>query len=439
MEALRGREAGDDEEFVLYESDSDKEPVSDGDISYEPVNFQLLSLGSNSKKVKNNLLFGLLTAEGYNLEGFGLAFFGLSNNSVLGLETAGVYTIVDKDMYGIQTAGLLNIVGKDMYGIQATGLFNIAGWDMYGIQGSWLFNITERNSGGIQAASLFNITGRAMLGIQAAGVFNIADGGDWNIGNTVTIGPFKFADSQGGPLVIRAQAAGLFNIIGDNFVGLQAAGVFNIARNNFYGIQAALVNVSGDSEPHHGFSVQVGLVNVSANERDIPIGLVNIVKNGILNPAIYYDTYNMFNFSFKSGSRYFYSLFSVASSQISLGDVSFGKSDAGDLLITRAGIGFEFPLGQFFLDADVAWGNILDLSESQDIADRHTSAVQTRLTLGHKFFKHFSVFAGVSYDYFYREHELSPMPAYAWDDVLPGAWSNEQHIHKLGFFAGIQF
>jgi hypothetical protein len=392
----------------------------------------------------NNLLFGLLTAEGYNIEGLGLASIGLSDNNVLGLEIAGVYTIVRNDMYGIQAASLVNIVGNDMYGIRGTGLVNITGGSMYGIQGAGLLNIVGGDMHGASAAGLLNIAGGDMYGVQGGWLFNI-NGGD--AGGIQAAGLFNITKSLDG-----IQAAGLFNITGNsnwydhnrpfNVIGdlfrWQVAGIFNVAGDDFYGIQAALVNVNGQNKKS-GLSLQFGLVNVSANERDIPFGLVNIVKNGIMNSAIYYDTYNMFNVSFRSGSKYFYSLFSVASSQISLGNASFGNNDAGDLLVTRAGVGVEFSLGQLFLDMDVTAGNIFDLSGSQSIAERHTNNVQGRLTLGIRFFKHLSVFAGVSYDYFNRQHAQSPVPAPAWDSMLPDGWSNEQNIHRLGFFAGVQF
>jgi hypothetical protein len=213
---------------------------------------------------------------------------------------------------------------------------------------------------------------------------------------------------------------------------------------DFSGIQAALINMSGDSKAT-GFSAQFGLVNISGNERDIPLGLVNVVKNGILNPAVYYDSYKMLNVSFRSGSKYFYSLFSVGSSRICLGDISFGDDSAGDILVTRAGIGLELPLKKFFLDIDITSGHIFDPANLKQLVTPAeprqlvTYTLQGRLTLGFKLFKHLGAFVGVSYDYFHPESDKSPVPTTIWENILPKDWSDEQNIHKLGFFAGIQF
>jgi hypothetical protein len=210
-------------------------------------------------------------------------------------------------------------------------------------------------------------------------------------------------------------------------------------------MQIAPLNISGRNK-ENGLSLQIGLVNISANPRVLPIGLVNIVKNGIFNPAIYYDTYEMLNLSFRSGSRNFYSLFSVAASQAQFGHLAIGKADAGELLAFRAGAGLEFPFGWSFLDIDVTAGILFDVNDEYidmndicTIKNQYTNTIQGRITLGLMFSKHFSIFAGVSYDYFNRNQNLGPIPKYSWDDVLPSGWSNEQHVHKLGFFAGIQF
>jgi hypothetical protein len=371
-------------------------PSDDEMVEHDTINIQFIPRNSaDLPQTMNNVLIGMVVASGYNLKGFGLAPIGIRNTgSVYGLEYAGLYDIIDNDMYGVQWTGLFNSVGNNRYGMQWAGLFNIIGNSVYGIQFAGLFNIVKNDFYGTQWAGLFNIAGNNGYGIQFGG---------------------------------------LFNIIGNNGYGAQVGGLFNIAGNNFYGIQIALINVNSGGESHN-FTVQLGLVNISENERDIPIGLVNIVKNGILNPAVYYDSYNMFNISFRSGSKYFYSLFSVGSPRISLGDVSFGDDGARDILVARTGIGLELPLKKFFIDVDVTSGYIFELDDSE----RRTHTVQGRILFGFKLFKHLGAFIGVSYDYYSPENDGSPVPTAVWD-ILPTSWSDEEHIHKLGFFAGIQF
>ncbi|MDR1326665.1 MAG: caspase family protein [Treponema sp.] len=391
---------------------------------------------------------GLVNAVGGDMYGIqGSALVNAVGGDMYGISATGLVNVVGGNMYGIQGSALVNVAGMDMQGIIASGLVNVAGGDMYGVSAAGLFNVTAGDMYGVQGSALGNVNGGDAGGIQAAGLFNVTAGSQYGI---QAAGLFNFAMILDG-----FQAAGLFNVakksnwydhnrpynvIGDLF-RWQVAGVFNLTNDDFYGVQVAPVNISGQNKKS-GLSLQLGVVNISANERAMPIGLVNIVKNGILNPAIYYDTYEMLNVSFRSGSKYFYSLFSVASSQANLGELSIGKADAGDLLAFRAGVGFEFPLGQFFLDLDVTAGTLFDIKDwgqTKTTQTQYTNTIQGRITLGLKFFKHLGVFAGVSYDYFNRNQTLSPMPKYSWDDVLPSNWSNEQHVHKLGFFAGVQF
>ena len=408
--------------------DYDFTPDDDEPVGYGAVSFQWVSsFKSKPKKVTNNLFLGLVSADNYNLYGLGFAFIGLlSSNNALGWETAGGYIIAGNNMTGVQIAGLVNIAGRSMTGIQTAGLLNVAGGSMTGIHAAGLLNVAGGSMTGIHAAGLVNVAAGSMSGIHAAGLFNFAGGTDW----------------------MQAEKSNIhsspFNVIGTLF-RWQIAGIFNVTGNDFYGIQVAPVNISGQNKKN-GLSLQLGLVNISKNERVLPIGLVNVVKNGILNPAIYYDTYEMLNVSFRSGSKYFYSLFSVASSQVNFGQLSIGKADAGELLAFRAGLGFEFPLGALFLDMDVTTGILfdvndeyIDMNDIRTIKNQYTNTIQGRITLGLMFSKNFSIFAGVSYDYFKRNQTLGPIPKYSWDDVLPSDWSNEQHVHKLGFFAGVQF
>lgn len=88
----------------------------------------------------------------------------------------------------------------------------------------------------------------------------------------------------------------------------------------------------------------------------------------------------------------------MASSQISLDDGSRGTVDAGDLLLIRSSIGFDLPLGQFFLDADGTWGSILAIGDLHHSIKRHTPIIQARLMLGFKLCKVRGVSVGGSYN-----------------------------------------
>jgi hypothetical protein len=318
-----------------------------------------------------------------------------------GVQAAGVFAVLNGTMTGIRTAGIFNAGRGNLEGVQTAGVFNIGG-AMTGVRTAGVFNITVGDQQGVQAAGVFNtLSGRAE-GVQAAGVFNLAAG---------------------------------------DYTGLQTSGLFNYSGGNFKGVQAGLVNYRGGDE---GGGLQTGLVNISRDESVVPIGLVNIVKRGILHPAIYYDDMGFLNFSFRSGSRSFYSVFGVGAQKIHLSidgeDKTVWGWDEDDVFLAyRAGVGFEFPFGPFFLNMDVTGGAILNLDTISDSGQRASTSYisQARLTAGFELFGHLGAFAGISYDYIHLESNSSPNPRGKLDCVFD--WGDSWNINKLGFFAGIQF
>jgi hypothetical protein len=422
-------ELGDQTEMAPAEGTGGERTEIAGDeaVPREPVNIQVVPgvgiFGIGTRKAENSFLLGIIGAAGYNLNGAGLAFIGISNTgTVRGLQAAGIYTMAGKDFRGLQAAGIFNTLGADLRGAQAAGIYNIAGGNIEGLQAAGIFNIAEGNIRGLQAAGIFNIARGDFHGAQLAGIFNSTEDNGMGL-----------------------RAAGIFNYTGGDFAGLQAAGLVNIAKGNTRGLQAGLVNIGGK-----GGNVQIGLVNVSQNELIVPIGLVNIVKGGIMHPAVYYDDTQFINLSFRSGSHYIYSLASVGTQRIHIGgDASswtIGEKGGDSLLVYRLGMGAEFPFGKrAFLNLDFTTGNILDLDtldgNGESMEDHYNSSAsgihQARLTAGFKAFEHLGVFVGVSYDYIHRYTGTSPNPT-ALDGLVFG-WSNDRNIHKLGIFGGIQF
>jgi hypothetical protein len=297
-----------------------------------------------------------------------------------------------------------------------------------------LFIASGRNLQGVGAAYIGLTNTGSVRGMQVSGIFNTA-------GNV-----------QG------MQASGIFNIAAGNVQGIQSAGFFNTAGGAVLGLQAGLVNMAGESAVFEGegkspVTVQAGLVNISRNENTVPFGIVNIVKNGILHPAVYYDSASFMNFSFRSGSKYFYSLFSIGTQRITTAD---------NLFVSRGGFGFEVPLGKAFVDLDVSGGTILNpdtlaevsrISRPQenggdDVEEwkryqrekiyRASSSIlaEVRLSAGYKAFEHLGIFAGVSYTYLFRGTNTSPNPGSAW---LGYRWSGGENVHRIGVFAGLQF
>jgi hypothetical protein len=384
------------------------------DDNTHSINIQLVP-GQNilgGRHETDHLLLGLFIASGHNLRGLGASVIGLTNTGYV---------------LGVQASGIYNSGGTSVTGIQAAGIFNTAGGEVQGIQ----------------AAGIFNTAGDAVWGIQTGGIFNTARGN-----------------------VLGFQNAGIFNTAGGDVQGIQSAGIFNTARGSVLGIQTGLVNVAGegtgnlvafDGGVYNPVTVQAGLVNISRNENTVPFGLVNIVKNGLLHPAVYYDSANFMNFSFRSGSKHFYSLFSIGTQRITTVD---------NLFVSRAGFGFELPLGKAFFDLDISGGTILNpdtLGEISEIphprknsdkkkydeereqynreVERLSRAAtsflaEIRLSGGCKVFEHLGAFAGLSYTYLFRGTGTSPNPDSAW---LGRTWGEGENIHKIGVFAGLQF
>ncbi|GHT72946.1 hypothetical protein FACS1894124_0490 [Spirochaetia bacterium] len=376
--------------------------------SHAPFSIQLvpsLAIPLGKAADSNNVLIGIIGAAGKDLRGAGAGYIWVDNSgTVEGIHAAGIFSGIGRDLQGIQMAGIVGTVGGDVNGIQMMGIFSKTAGDVNGAQMSGIFSKTAGNVNGAQMSGIFN-----------------RSGGDIN--------------------------------------GTQAAGFFNYAGGNFRGVQMGLINiVHGDGGD--GTGVQVGLINVSNNEKVLPIGLLNVVKNGLLHPAIYYDDMEFINLSFRSGSKHFYTIMSVGTQSFSFGTVNgqeLSSGNSGDLLVYRTGIGTELPLGRHvFLDLDVSSGSIINfntLREHKNASEREeypgltadsfndSSAfvAQVRLTAGFKFFKHLGLFGGISYDYLYRyNNQTSPDVNRSIGDFVYGA-SDGRTIHKAGFFAGVQF
>jgi hypothetical protein len=357
----------------------------------KPVNIQLapgLGLIGFDQKADNYVFLAMLSGLGYNLRGFGLAGLGLSNTGfVRGLQLAGIYHTVRRDMYGLEAAGIFNLVIENTRGAQLGGIANITLGTMYGTQLGGIVNIAGGDSRGFQLGGI-NVTAGSFRGFQMGGLINVTSGDLW---------------------------------------GFQLGPIVNITAGSSRGFQMGLVNYNGGGE---GGGVMTGLVNVSQNENVIPVGLVNIVKNGLFHPAVWYDDLRLVNLSLKSGSKYFYSILSLGVEDMRI------KQDG--IFIARLGIGAELPLGKTFIGLDLTAGNIFKGFLGDDDGGSASLLAQARLSAGYRFFKHLGVFGGISYDYIFAPRQGSPRLGRDFG-FSALSWGNDRHTHKIGFFGGIQF
>jgi hypothetical protein len=335
-----------------------------------------------------------------------------NNSGTVPLHIFNIQPVPGLDIFGRGNERAVNIFlvgglgghGHNVRGIEAASLWSVNTGHVQGLQTAGLFNITGDYIHGVQAAGIFNLSKVEVRGVQGAGIFNLNGGG---------------ADG--------VMAAGLFNLLGGNMSGIQAAGIFNQA-GELRGIQAGLVNHS-----RAGRGIQAGLVNISDSETIFSLGLVNIVRGGLIHPAVFMDDMRFSNFSFRSGSRYFYSIFSTG-----VGGGLLAGRGGDKLLFNRGGFGFEYSIGKFFLNWDLMSGVILNIDALSRGEENNSNLVhQLRFTAGYKIFEHLGVFGGISYDYVNRYGGNSPDPAEL--SGFLGGGKVGRDIHKLGFFGGIQF
>ena len=217
------------------------------------------------------------------------------------LTSLGIFGAYDKNVRIIQTSSLMNIVENSVTGLQASGLFNVAGGDVKGAQYSGLFN-TAKDTSGAQVTGLFNIT-KELSGAQVSGLFNVAE----------------------------------------DVKGAQITGLFNCARK-----------VKG---------AQIGVVNIAEESDGIAIGVFNFIKNGMHHFCFSWNTDNMIDTYYQSGTRNFF---------VTLGmsyDASeMFKDDRKEMWVPYGGIGTEFRFGFIYLDFEWLYKFVLYKEDIENIA-----------------------------------------------------------------------
>jgi hypothetical protein len=372
-----------------------KPPPQEEAYPVKPFRFDFIPdiwMGEKGEKTRNYFLFGLVAADGWDLTGLGISSIGISNyRHVRGLQLGGVYATAVGNVRGVQSAGIVSYAGGKTAGFQNAGIFSI-GHGFSGGQISGLGNINHGRFKGFQSAGIGNINTAHVQGLQLAGIFNVSSRGIY---------------------------------------GVQITSIVNWTKGPLNGLQIGLVNRSGKG----GLGVQIGLVNFSRNSGSIPVGLVNIVDGGILNPSLWLDSMGFMNLSLKSGSRHFYSHLSTGIRGIPLGSTRLaimGRNDK-NLVAGRIGLGGEIPMGSLFFDIEALCGTIMETSTRRGRIN-NTLLLEGRLLGGFKFLNHLALFAGISYDYLRAFNGSSPVPS---GGIALGG--NKRNIHRLGFFGGVQF
>jgi len=186
-----------------------------------------------------------------SLRGIQLAgLVGTAGKSMKGLQAAGLLCAAGEQGQGIQLAGLGSVSGERFVGLQAAGLFSVAGERLEGVQISGLFSVAGQEVNGFQVSGLFSVAGETLQGFQASGLFSVA-----------------------GENLDGVQISGLFNVAGGDSRAFQLAGLMNIGGGTCQGVQIGLFNVAGRLT-----GVQIGIANVAGELEGLPIGLVNVTR-----------------------------------------------------------------------------------------------------------------------------------------------------------------
>ncbi|MDE5941777.1 MAG: hypothetical protein K2H14_06665 [Muribaculaceae bacterium] len=297
---------------------------------------------------------------------------GVSLNLLAGLSK--------NDKY-LSLAGLSNIITNNATGMQLAGITNYIGGIGTGCAIAGISNITFSSYRGFQLSGIFSISGSGSKGFMLGGIANY------------TKGNFD-----------GMQLAGIANIAGDVH-GLQFAGIINKAKK-VKGVQFA------------------GILNI-AEESDIPIGLVNIIKKGELGLALTYDLSGNTMVSFRSGGKYTYGILGIGVNH----NMTKNKG------VAECGYGIHIPVTKWFRIDNEFKGHTSLVTTETDKSNYHLGYL---LAPSFKMWNHFNIFGGASINYLYSDSNIS-------ESIAPRRtlWSktseaNEQHMY-IGYEVGVQY
>lgn len=278
---------------------------------------------------------------------------------VNGLELAGGFNLVKKDMKKVQIAGAFNVVGGNVKGMQMAGYHNEVLDSLLGLQASGFSNRVKTGVKGMQLSGFYNQASSSAAGVQATGGINVA------------------GKAKG------VQLAGIANISKREMSGVQLGGFFNYAKR-LKGVQIGFINITDTSE---GYSI--GLINISRNYHVL---------------TVYADELAPVNFSFKSGNKKLYGIMTVG----------FNFINNHKLIYLGYGFGSEINFSKsFFISPELRWGYVYTGKGGHD-----NDLVKFNLNANFRLGKSVSVFAGPSFSMF-RTNQIHAVDGYQFP--LPSA------------------
>jgi hypothetical protein len=288
-----------------------------GTLDYVPVDisvFPPLSLNGD-RSTMNRFQLGLFGARTTRLDGFGLAPVIWADEDVVGTQIGGFWASARGPVAGAQISGLIGLsgalVGVQLAGIgastsglvdgtQVSGIGGVAG----SVRGLQLSGIAASASGLVEGTQVSGITGVAgsVRGVQLSGIANVVRG-----------------DATG------LQLGGIASWTGGAAAGVQLSSMLNVA-GAVEGLQLALVNVSTGAAVH---GWQVGLVNVSNQVDGIPLGLVNVVRDGWHRFLFLVDEDGSPSVAYAGGSAFFHTTLEASVERTATGYRGWGSFGPG--------------------------------------------------------------------------------------------------------------
>ncbi|OQX97549.1 MAG: hypothetical protein B6I20_12360 [Bacteroidetes bacterium 4572_117] len=364
-------------------------------------NVSLNILGGYSQAINGFEIGGLLNIVRNNVKWAQIA--GLSNitgGSTSGIQIAGLLNNNRKSVKGLQIAGITNIVYDTILGVQIAGMLNVLHGKMNGAQISGFANYTDKNVDGVQLGGFVNYAlkdvkfaqiagftnfGRNVGGVQIAGFSNVSAG---KVGGLQISGFANFADT-----VKSAQLAGFMNVSREEITGVQISSFLNIAKK-----------VKG---------VQLAFLNFGDTVTGASIGFLSIVRKGYHQGEISANELINANFTFKTGTKRFYNIFTYGRALPNKQISSFGY-----------GLGTEISSKKrFFFNTDIT---VNQLNENSKVFRNLNLLSKIDLNFGFRIFNKSAISFGPSANFMISQTntgienliiDLAPTPLYKYEDL----------------------
>jgi hypothetical protein len=279
---------------------------------------------------------------------------------------------------------------------------------LHGLGFSPLLHLTSKFVCGVQVSGLVNAVGGPVEGAQVGGVVNIANGDV----DGAQVGVVNYARG------VRGAQVSVVSVAAGKVAGVQV-GTVAISRGA-QGAQIGVVNVA--SGPVDG--VQIGVVNY-AEESDLSIGLVSVVRNGRLGIDAFGSETGFLTAAVKHGGKHWHNFYGVtrrtATQEVSWGGV--------------LGLGLHAPLNRFlYVDFDALGYFLTDKTNSPNKIGWLT---QGRAVLGVRPIPAVALYAGPTYNAYITNY-VDAEPLFRSGIVTTTRDGTASYSHWPGLSVGVQ-